>query len=93
MVWGAIWSNGRSELVECQGNISSVNCVSILQEGLLPIVPNGRMIKHESLFMEDGVPCHTSKSAQDWLHQNGIKNLTWPNQWPDMNPIEHFWAT
>ena len=61
MVWGGtIWSNGRLELVECQGNITSVKYVSILKESLLPIYSSGRMIKNESLFMEYGAPCHTA---------------------------------
>ena len=75
VIWGAIWSDGHSELVECQSNITSVKYFSILQEGQRPIFSRGRMIKHESLFMEDGAPSDTSKIAQGWLHQNGIKTL------------------
>ena len=89
MVYGAIWSNSLSELVECQGNINSVKRVSILQKGFLPLFSSGRMIKHESSFMEEGAPCHTAKATQNWLNQNGIKKLPWPSKSPDMNPIEH----
>ena len=45
MVWCAIWSDGLSELVECQGNIISVKYFAILQEGLFPIFSSGRMVK------------------------------------------------
>ena len=64
MAWGAIWSDVCSELVECQGNITSVKHVSILLEGILPIFSNGKMIKNESLFMEDGSPCFIAKKTQ-----------------------------
>ena len=56
MVWGAIWSDGRSDLVECEANINSAKYVSILQEGLLPIFSSGKMNKVYSLFVEVGAP-------------------------------------
>ena len=64
MAWGPIWSDVCSELVECQGNITSVKNVSILLEGILPIFSSGKMIKNESLFMEDGPTCFIAKNTQ-----------------------------
>lgn len=78
MVWSAIWSDGRPELVECEGNINSTKYVSILKKGLLPIFSSSRMSKVDSLFMEDGAPCHTAQATQHWLRQNGINKLPWP---------------
>ena len=65
MVLCAIWSYGRSELVECQGNITSVIYVSILQEGLLPIYSSDGVVKNKSIFMEDVAPGVTAKNTPD----------------------------
>ena len=90
MVWGAIWSDGRLKLMECQGNINSGKYVSVLKEGLFPIYSSGRMSKNDFIFMEDGVPCHIAKATQNWLRKN-IRKLPWLSQSLDMNPIEHLW--
>ena len=39
MAWGAIWSDGRSELVEFQGNVTSVKYVSYF------VVPPSNILK------------------------------------------------
>ena len=92
MVWGAIWSDGRSDLVECAANINSAKYISILHKGLLPIFSSGKMNKVNSLFMEDGAPCHSARATQHWLSQNGINKLLRPSQSPDMNPTENLWG-
>lgn len=51
MIWGAIWSNGQSEPLECDGDIISGICISILHNGVFPII-KGELIK-ETFFMEE----------------------------------------
>jgi hypothetical protein len=36
----------------------------------------------------DNDPKHTSKVVEKWLTDNKVKVL----EWPDLNPIEHFWT-
>ncbi len=40
-------------------------------------------------MQQDNDPKHTSKPTSEWLKK--IKVLEWPNQCPDLNPIEMLW--
>ena len=40
--------------------------------------------------MEDGAPDHRGHSKK-YQELNGVDVLPWPEQWPDLNPIEELW--
>ena len=92
LVWGTIWTAGRSELVVCDGNVNAEKYISILNHGLLPAFRSWKLRHRFTLFMQDGAPYHTAKNTKDWLAKEGIKCLPWPSPSPDMNPIEDLWA-
>ena len=76
MVWGAIWTAGRSELVVCDGNVNAEKYISILDQGLLPAFHSGKLRRRSTLFMQDGAPCHTVEKDKGLLGKRRDKMFT-----------------
>ena len=90
MVWGCFdgkKGRGRLEFLKKGETMNSVRYQATLEEKLLPIFEARGM----KWFLQDGAPCHTSKSTREFLERNRVPVLPWPGNSPDLNPIENLW--
>ena len=44
------------------------------------------------LFMDDGAAPHTCRLVEDYCAEVGIQRPNWPQNSPDMNPVDHVWG-
>jgi hypothetical protein len=94
MVWGGISHVGKTNLKIVDGNL---NGIRYRDEILAPIVlPFIRTHLLNHVFQQDNARCHISRVAMNFLNDNHIRTLPWPELSPDLNPIDKpssgFWS-
>jgi transposase len=87
MVWGGIWTTGRTKLHICEGNVDSDEYCNILFKHL--IEDNKDEFK---TVLQDGAKSHTSKYTKDFIKNFELEIKQNPPHSPDLNPIEKIWG-
>ena len=92
MIWGAIWQDGRSDLVVLHKTMNSHSYQQLLSSQIGKLTAKLGDPKKDWLLMEDNAPCHKSRASNEHKQCLGIRTISWPSGSLDLHPIENLWS-
>ena len=93
MVWAAISSRGKTQLVFIENNMNAVKYTELLSNYLVPFIESKHGEEtYECIFQHDNAPAHSAIHTKEWLMDNIIPTIEWPDKSPDINVIENAWG-
>ena len=88
MLWACFSSAVTGTLVRIEGMLDGAKYGDILEGNLFQSSRDLRLGRRFT-FQQDNDPKHTAKATLEWFKGKYLNVLEWPNQSPDLNPIEN----
>lgn len=85
-VWACITLGGLESYVIFKENMDSLKYIEILRTNLVIIY------NEQYLFQQDNSSVHKCKKVMNFFKEQNIKQIDFPSNSPDLNPIENLWS-